>query len=208
MSSTRFHQHQVRVRGATPDAEIKTPVPGRVLAPDGGSGPDWGSPDSLARTSSRQGSRSATGCSGRTATPAAGEDGMTTAERQELRRLRRENRRLRKGPGRPGKATAWFAREAGPKGPPVREGALGEASCRHKAPGGRSLHERGLGVAQAATLGAVRCQTTIRYGMCGRFTGAVAGPAVRLTSTPSWWKRGLRRARADWQPDAGGSGSS
>ncbi len=43
-------------------------------------------------------------------------DGSTTAEREELRRLRRENRRLREEREILAKATAWFARETEPKG--------------------------------------------------------------------------------------------
>ena len=38
-------------------------------------------------------------------------DGLTTAEREELRRLRRENRRLREEREILSEATAWFARE-------------------------------------------------------------------------------------------------
>lgn len=38
-------------------------------------------------------------------------DGLTTAERQEMARLRRENRRLREERDILAKATAWFARE-------------------------------------------------------------------------------------------------
>ena len=41
------------------------------------------------------------------------EDGLMTQEREELRRLRRENRQLRLEREILAKATAWFAREAG-----------------------------------------------------------------------------------------------
>ncbi len=40
-------------------------------------------------------------------------DGATTVEREELTRLRRENRQLRQERDILGKAAAWFARETG-----------------------------------------------------------------------------------------------
>ena len=41
------------------------------------------------------------------------DDGLTTAEREDLRRLRRENRRLREEREILKKAAAWFAQETG-----------------------------------------------------------------------------------------------
>jgi transposase len=43
-----------------------------------------------------------------------GDDGLTTAEREELRRLRRENKQLKLEREILGKAAAWFAQESAP----------------------------------------------------------------------------------------------
>ena len=55
-----------------------------------------------------------------------GDGGLMTAEREELNRLRRENRQLRLEAGNPlGVSAAWFARENGnavtPRRVPLRE---------------------------------------------------------------------------------------
>ncbi len=42
-----------------------------------------------------------------------GDGGLTTLKREELARLRRENRRLKEEREIPSKATAWFAAESG-----------------------------------------------------------------------------------------------
>jgi len=49
--------------------------------------------------------------SGRTPEALSRQDGATSAEREELTRLRRENRRLRQERDILAKAAAWFARE-------------------------------------------------------------------------------------------------
>jgi transposase len=48
-----------------------------------------------------------------------GDGGLTTAEREELNRLRRENRKLKEEREILSKAAAWFATEGGPDVPPL-----------------------------------------------------------------------------------------
>ena len=59
------------------------------------------SPEELARSSNRRHSRSGTGWRRLSVTRAGGDDGLTDSEREELSRLRRENRQLTAGAGDP-----------------------------------------------------------------------------------------------------------
>ena len=64
-------------------------------------------------SSSRRRSAFGTGCGRPIATPGRRADGLTTDERTELQRLRRENATLREEREILKKAAAWFARETG-----------------------------------------------------------------------------------------------
>jgi transposase len=72
-------------------------------------------PEELAREfePSAQAIRNWVAQSGGTAESRREADGLTSAEQEELRRLRRENRQLREEREILAKAAAWFARETG-----------------------------------------------------------------------------------------------
>ena len=87
-------------------------------------------------------------------------DGLTTAEREELTRLRRENRILREEREILSKAAAWFATETGslPSRGPIRECESGQLSNRDDVPGPGCLPQWLLCMAKAAARGAQLCR--------------------------------------------------
>ena len=83
-------------------------------------------------------------------------DGVTTTEREELSRLRRENKQLRLEREILARAAAWFARETGRSRPGlrVRQSEPGVLSGGYHVPSAGGLHQRALCVAEAAALSA------------------------------------------------------
>ena len=80
------------------------------------------------------------------------DDGLTSAERKELRRLRRENRQLREERERRAEATAWVSLGRPARSPGrvrVHESESGPLPHRHDGPRARCLPERVLCVARA-----------------------------------------------------------
>ena len=110
---TRFRGHLNTRKRRYHDAEITSTVCAGVPAPDGELARTGRSPRELAREfqccdqTIRNWVRQADRDEGRR------EDGLSTDERAELERLRRENRQLREEREILKKAAAWFARETG-----------------------------------------------------------------------------------------------
>ena len=81
----------------------------------------------------------------------AGADGLTGAERAELRRLKGENRRLRQAREILAKAAAWFARETGSVPLRVRESQPGHAFDCPDVPRGSEVSTSGYDAVRATS---------------------------------------------------------
>ena len=91
-----------------------------------------------------------------------GDGGLTTAEREELSRLRRENRQLAMSGRSSQGAAAWFARETNAESRrrvPVRSDRQGRLSDRHDVPRAGCLLQRLSCVGEAAAVAVVPDRT-------------------------------------------------
>lgn len=114
MELTRFRGHLTVVAGGVHDGRQDGPVYAGVQAADGGVSPvraDRGIAVEGVR-SLRDDDRDVDQAAARDA--GKGDGGLSSAEREELTRLRRENRRLKEEREILSKAAAWFATESGP----------------------------------------------------------------------------------------------
>ena len=110
---TRFRGHLTVVAGGVHDGRQDGPVYAGVQAADGGVSPvraDRGIAVEGVR-SLRDDDRDVDQAAARDA--GKGDGGLSSAEREELTRLRRENRRLKEEREILSKAAAWFATESG-----------------------------------------------------------------------------------------------
>ena len=116
------------------------------------------------------------------------EDGLTTAELEELRRLRRENRQLREEREILAKATAWFARETGSVPGEVFELVKANRACTsggRDVPGAGCLPQRVLRVAKPWAFESCRSATRSYGARSGPSTRSLGARMGRLGSMPS-----------------------
>ncbi len=105
---TRFHGHPKLLGGGVHDAESKTALYARVPSPGGGASR---TPEDLAKEFEPTAQSIRNWVCQADVDKGRRHDGLKIDEREELRRLRRENRQLRLEREILAKAAAWFARE-------------------------------------------------------------------------------------------------
>ena len=129
------------------------------------------------------------------------DDGTTTRERDELRRLKRENKQLRL-------ERDIIIKSRGLVRPPervrVREGAPGRVPRARDVPRPRSLPERLLRVAEATAFRRARCATTCCASWCAAAGKRAAGRTGGRASTPTSSLGRARRSEARRPPHARG----
>jgi len=116
VSLTRFRGQQILVGGGIRDAEIRTPYLAEVRRKVVDLVRSGRSPDHLAREFEPSAQSICNLVVEADRDDGRCDYGTTTPEREELRRLRRENRRLCEERENLARATAWFARGDGTEG--------------------------------------------------------------------------------------------
>jgi transposase len=113
---TRFHGHLILSKEGVRNAPIQTAVSGGVPPPDGRARPDWPHAGELSRefgVTSQSIAAWVAQAAADNGKPLPGKDVLSTAEREELARLRRQVKRLEQERDILAKATAWFAAKDG-----------------------------------------------------------------------------------------------
>ena len=108
---TRFRGYLTLWEGGIHDVEITKPLCAGIPATDDRAGSRRAQPEELAREFEPSAQTIRNWAAQVDRDESRRSDGLTTEEREELRRLRRDNRRLREEREILAKATAWFARE-------------------------------------------------------------------------------------------------
>jgi hypothetical protein len=114
MELTRLRGHLPVVAGGVHDGRHDGPVHAGVQAAEGGVGAHWAHTGLFVQGICPSAMTIGTWVKRAERDESKGDGGLTSAEREEMTRLRRENRKLREAREILSKAAAWFATESGP----------------------------------------------------------------------------------------------